>query len=234
VIDLLTRSISFRQTDHWTTFFAIRLYHNMPLPRKWATFSSCLIVGIFIWAMGPFFEVQPDQLYSPAISSPNVSDLENQEVPLLIKQTDGDKAWRPTLTPKYRPGSIKRIGEPYSKTIIVPKTQDDKVEWISENFGDDPNVHPIIYAVDDVTAEFHTPRNKGHEVIAYLSYIIENYSNLSDVNIFLHSHRFSWHNNDLLDNDAVQMIIHLSPERVQRVGYMNMRCHWSPGCPSVW
>ncbi|EHK98089.1 hypothetical protein M7I_6139 [Glarea lozoyensis 74030] len=37
------------------------------------------------------------------------------------------------MTPKYRPGSIKRIGEAYTKTIIVPKTQEDDVEWISED-----------------------------------------------------------------------------------------------------
>ena len=47
----------------------------------------------------------------------------------------------------------------------------------------------------------------------------------------MHSHRYSWHNNELLERDAVQMISRLSAERVQREGYMNMRCHWDPGCP---
>lgn len=63
-------------------------------------------------------------------------------------------------------------------------------------------------------------RNKGHEVMAYLSYIIDHYNNLSDVNIFLHSHRYAWHNNDLLGGDAVQMVKRLSAERVQREGFM--------------
>lgn len=60
------------------------------------------------------------------------------------------------------------------------------------------------------------------EVMAYLSYIIENHgkSTLADVNIFMHSHRYAWHNSDILDNDAVQMIQRLSAERVQRLGYM--------------
>ncbi|KAK3077964.1 hypothetical protein LTS18_008796, partial [Coniosporium uncinatum] len=87
--------------------------------------------------------------------------------------------------------------------------------------------------------------NKGHEVMVYLSYIIDNYENLPDINIFLHAHRFSWHNNELLTDgppshnptnpfgDAVQMISRLSNERVTREGYMNLRCHWDPGCP-VW
>jgi hypothetical protein len=133
----------------------------------------------------------------------------------------------------YEPGVVKPVGEVYTKTIIVPKTKNDSVEWISQKFSRYPNIRSVVYAVDDVEEEFHTPMNKGHEVMAYLTFIIEHYDKLSDVNIFLHSHRFAWHNNNLLDNDAVQMITRLSPERVQRVGYMNMRCHWKPGCPSV-
>jgi hypothetical protein len=144
-----------------------------------------------------------------------------------------DSPWGAVGTVPYQPGVVKPVGEVYTKTIIVPKTREDNVEWISDHFGEDPNVHSVIYAVDDADTAFHTPMNKGHEVMAYLTFIIEHYDRLSDVNIFLHSHQYAWHNNDLLDNDAVQMIRRLSPERVQRVGYMNMRCHWGPGCPSV-
>lgn len=63
-------------------------------------------------------------------------------------------------------------------------------------------------------------RNKGHEVMVYLSYIIDHYENLSDVNVFLHSHRFTWHNNELLGNDAAEMVRRLSAERVQREGFV--------------
>lgn len=56
--------------------------------------------------------------------------------------------------------------------------------------------------------------------MVYLSYIIENYNNLADVNIFMHAHRMAWHNNELLDHDAVQVIARLSAERVQREGYV--------------
>ena len=45
----------------------------------------------------------------------------------------------------------------------------------------------------------------------------------------MHSHQFAKHNNDLLDRDAALMIRFLSPERVTRDGYMNLRCHWEPG-----
>jgi hypothetical protein len=58
------------------------------------------------------------------------------------------------------------------------------------------------------------------EVMVYLSYIIENYNKLADVNIFMHAHRHAWHNNELLDHDSVQVIGRLSAERVQREGYV--------------
>ncbi|QIW97254.1 hypothetical protein AMS68_002772 [Peltaster fructicola] len=47
----------------------------------------------------------------------------------------------------------------------------------------------------------------------------------------MHAHQFTWHNNELMDGDAALMVRHLSPERVSRLGYMNLRCHWEPGCP---
>ena len=47
----------------------------------------------------------------------------------------------------------------------------------------------------------------------------------------MHHHRTSWHDNALLDNSA-SMIKRLSSAKVMREGYMNMRCHLSPGCPS--
>jgi hypothetical protein len=56
--------------------------------------------------------------------------------------------------------------------------------------------------------------------MVYLSYIVDHYDNLSDVNMFLHSHRFAWHNNELLGGDSVEMVSRLFAERVQREGFM--------------
>lgn len=50
--------------------------------------------------------------------------------------------------------------------------------------------------------------------------------------MFMHSHQHAWHNNELLDQNAVNIIKRLSLERVLRVGYMNLRCTLRPGCPS--
>ena len=139
-----------------------------------------------------------------------------------LQQHDQESLLPIALT-EFKTGTVKPIGESYTKMIVVPRTKED-VAWLDENFGGDKHIHSSIYNVDNSSADLHPPKNKGHEVMIYLSYIIDNYDNLSDVNIFMHSHRYSWHNDELLDHDAVQMISRLSAERVQREGYMNMRC----------
>lgn len=68
-------------------------------------------------------------------------------------------------------------------------------------------------------------------VMVYLTYIIDHYNALPDFTIFIHAHRYSWHNNDILNNDSLEMLKRLSSERVLREGYVNLRCQWSPGCP---
>lgn len=131
----------------------------------------------------------------------------------------------------YRPGIVKQFPATYSKMLVLASTKNDDMNWVKENFQNDTGIQSTIYVADDPKAESHPPRNKGHEVMIYLSYIIENYNNLSDVSIFMHSHQKAWHNNELLNLDAAEMISRLSSERVIREGYMNLRCHWHPGCP---
>jgi len=132
----------------------------------------------------------------------------------------------------FQPGILKDAGAPYSKMLVITRTTHEDVTWIANAFNNSDSIGTTIYVVDDPSAPFHPPENKGHEVMVYLTYIIDQYDNLSDVNIFMHSHRYAWHNNQLHDLDAVQMITYLSPARVQREGYANMRCDWHPGCPS--
>lgn len=67
--------------------------------------------------------------------------------------------------------------------------------------------------------------------MVYLTYIIDHYDELPEIVVFMHSHRYSWHNNDILNYDAYEIVIRLSSDRVVREGFMNLRCHWNPGCP---
>ncbi|CAK4031642.1 Hypothetical predicted protein [Lecanosticta acicola] len=134
----------------------------------------------------------------------------------------------------YGVGETKPPGSNYTKCLVIPRTKTEDTSWIEKELGDMMEsglLQTAVYTVNDKTAKLHPPKNKGHEVMVYLSYIIDNYEDLADVSLFMHAHQFTWHNNELLERDAAQMVRHLSPERVTREGYMNLRCHWDPGCP---
>lgn len=138
-----------------------------------------------------------------------------------------------SLSP-YPIGKTKPAGSNYTKCLVLPKLQIEDTTWVGEELKDMLDLGSLttaIYTVDDPHATLHPPKNKGHEVMVYLSYIIDFYDNLADTNIFMHSHQKAWHNNELLDRDAAKMVRYLSDERVAREGYMNLRCHWDPGCP---
>ncbi|KAI9779028.1 MAG: hypothetical protein M1816_003776 [Peltula sp. TS41687] len=121
---------------------------------------------------------------------------------------------------------------PASKThtlaMVVPCTKNENTSWIGEEL---PGLETVIYTADDPDAPLHPPRNKGHEAMIYLTYMIDFYDALPDIVLFMHAHRWTYHNNDLQGSDAVQLIKTLSGARVMREGYMNLRCHWEPGCP---
>ena len=128
----------------------------------------------------------------------------------------------------FKPGIPNAPCHNYTKTIVVPKLKAEDISWLDEEL---PDVPKTIYVVDDEQAPLRPPKNKGREAMVYLSYIVDFYDSLPDISIFAHAHRWSWHNNDLLDKDMVMVIRHLNLERVIREGYMNLRCHWYPGCP---
>lgn len=78
-----------------------------------------------------------------------------------------------------------------------------------------------------------TPVNKGHESMAYLTYIIDHYYALPATIAFLHSHRSgflqAWHVDAPL-HDNVAAMRSLQTSFVQSSGYVNLRCNWNPGC----
>ncbi len=75
--------------------------------------------------------------------------------------------------------------------------------------------------------------NKGHEAMAYLSYIIDNYNTLPSTLALIHSHRngflTGWHTDTPL-HDNVDALRKLQLAFVQENGYVNLRCNWNPGC----
>ena len=75
--------------------------------------------------------------------------------------------------------------------------------------------------------------NKGHEAMAYLSYIIDKYDTLPSTLAFIHPHRdgflSAWHT-DTPYHDNVDALNSLQLPFVQSNGYVNLRCNWNPGC----
>jgi hypothetical protein len=104
-------------------------------------------------------------------------------------------------------------GYNYTRTLVVPRTKSENVSWLDEEVR---GYELAVYVVDDEEAPLHPPVNKGNEAMVYLSYIIDHYDPLSDISVFIHSHRWAWHNNDLLDSDMALMLRHLLPQRVIR------------------
>jgi hypothetical protein len=113
--------------------------------------------------------------------------------------------------------------------MVVARTRDEDTSWIAEEL---PDWDHAIYVADDPSAPLHPPKNKGHEVMIYLSYIVDHYDRLPDVAVFMHSHQIAWHNDKLFGGDAAELLRRLNLNRVVREGYMNTRCGFGPGCPA--
>ena len=75
--------------------------------------------------------------------------------------------------------------------------------------------------------------NKGHEAMAYLTYIIDNYASLPSTMAFVHPHESgfltAWHTDTPLHSN-VDALSSLRLPFVQKNGYANLRCNRNPGC----
>jgi hypothetical protein len=121
-----------------------------------------------------------------------------------------------STTTEFRPGTPKAPPYEYSRTLVIGKLSDEDISWIAREL---PGLNTSIYHVDAPPSELQIPKNKGHDAMVYLTYIIDHYNELADTTIFIHPHQTTWHNNDLLDSDAAKTIQHLSDAHVARVGY---------------
>ncbi|PYI36837.1 hypothetical protein BP00DRAFT_331179 [Aspergillus indologenus CBS 114.80] len=134
-------------------------------------------------------------------------------------------------------GQTTNATEDYGdKVIVVAKLQEKNTDWIEQELPDWQRalytVNPSKEAVAD-DQQLKTPLNKGHESMAYLTYLIEHYEHLPSTIVFLHAHRSgffrAWHVDAPL-HDNVWSIRALRVEFVQQSGYVNLRCNANPGC----
>jgi hypothetical protein len=128
----------------------------------------------------------------------------------------------------FSPGVAESLSEIYTWTLVMARLKWDDVSWTQELEG----LNRSIYTDDDENSSLAVPKNKGHESMVYLTYMINNCDNLPDTVLFVHPHRTARHNNVLLDLDSKKTIERLSDAKVACDGYFNARCHLDPGCPS--
>lgn len=122
------------------------------------------------------------------------------------------------------------------KSIVMAKTLKEDTSWVEADLWDWQNA---IYTVDAndtelaLTETLAIPANKGHEAMAYLTYVIDYYERLPGIITFLHPHRdgffSSWHTDTALHSN-VDAMRDLNMSFVKSQGYVNLRCNWSPGC----
>jgi len=78
------------------------------------------------------------------------------------------------------------------------------------------------------------PANHGHEAMAYLTFLIDNYDDIPAAGaVFVHGTRYAWHNDHPeYDNLALLLALNVS-SAVEADGFHNLRCDWSVGtCPA--
>ncbi|ETS80987.1 hypothetical protein PFICI_05989 [Pestalotiopsis fici W106-1] len=183
-------------------------------------------------------EIQHDTILEGALPSavPKHGDV---EISPTLAESENSEAKIPSISVDIISEEAKALpaGDSSSAqikrttTLVTGHTKDEDVSWLRESFRG-PEYLLKIYSVDGSNSkDLHTPMNKGRETMPFLTYIIDNYNSLSDINIFLHPHRYAWHSRDTLIPDTVELIHRLNTDRVARLGYINLRCRWSPGCP---
>ncbi|KAL6715520.1 hypothetical protein ACLMJK_006481 [Lecanora helva] len=115
----------------------------------------------------------------------------------------------------------------------MAKMETEGTDWLATEL---PSWQRAIYTVNPSTPlndTLSTPRNKGREAMAYLTYIIDNYAALPATMAFIHPHRSgfldAWHTDTPLHSN-VDALTSLRVSFVQDKGYANLRCNWNPGC----
>ena len=129
----------------------------------------------------------------------------------------------------FREGDSEPSNQTHTQALVISRLANDNVSWVSTYLS---HVNRYIYTANEAGIALHTPQNKGHEAMVYLSHIVENYDELADINIFMHKDRFTFHNEGHLGFDAVKMIHRLRGAYVVRNGYTNLQCGWAKSCPT--
>ncbi|KAJ5637192.1 hypothetical protein N7490_007071 [Penicillium lividum] len=127
-------------------------------------------------------------------------------------------------------------GTPGDKVIVMAKLEEEDTDWVQEELPDWQRAIYIVNPSEETRLDENiltTPYNKGHEAMAYLTYVIDHYYVLPSTIAFLHAHRsgffMAWHVDAPLHDNVIAMR-NLQTSFIEQNGYANLRCNWNPGC----
>ena len=106
------------------------------------------------------------------------SSSNNDEVIRFLK---GDASFKNVAAQKVATNNLK--------INVIVSHYEENLDWIERV---DKKYNVFIYSKTNKKYNY-MDHNKGQEVPAYLKYIIDNYNNLGDKNLFVHGHEKSWH-----------------------------------------
>lgn len=137
------------------------------------------------------------------------------------------KTSSPTL-PESR-GICPGLAESIKPALVVSRVTEEDSTWL------DPLAdlyHLCIYTADAPANKnspyLQVPENRGHEAMAYLTFLIDNYAHMPAAGaVFVHGSRWAWHNDSPdYDNAALLAALNIS-SALEPWGYHNLRCDWS-------
>ena len=172
--------------------------------------------------------------YRPSIHWSNPSSKQSHLLYEALQQDAHPPQPRPDSDDTYpRPPNNYEGFPPESpkKAVVMARLSSEDVTWTEEL----REWITYAYTVDSSLSALHTPRNKGREALAYLTYIVENYERLAETVAFIHSHKDgypqAWHTDDSVYSN-VNSLNNLQVPYVQEQGYVNLRCVTEVGCPA--
>lgn len=113
--------------------------------------------------------------------------------------------------------------------VIARVEADGDTDWLE---GLSNKYHECIYQTDiprnAASKYLQVPANRGHEAMAYLTFLIDNYDKIPvEGAVFVHGARFQWHNDHpYYDNQALLSALNVS-SALATTGYHNLRCDWA-------
>jgi hypothetical protein len=134
-----------------------------------------------------------------------------------------------SIPPEAR-GICPKLSKSTKPALIVSRVvTDGDSKWL-DSLSD--KYHLCIYKVGEPTnkksVDLQVPANKGHEAMAYLTFLIDNYDQIPESGaVFVHGSRWAWHNDHPEYDNAILLRDLNVTEALKGWGFHNLRCDWS-------